>query len=422
MHKLLFYDPGHFHAALVLRTQNPRLHRMVHVYAPPGPELEAFLELVAGFNARDREPTDWDVRAHAGPDPLGRLIAERRGELVVVAGRNAEKLAIIRRLHDAGFHVLADKPWITASASLGDLEQVTSGPPIAMDIMTERHDAVARLRHRIVATPSLFGALATEDAGPPALELGSVHHLCKDVDGRPLRRPEWYYDVRIQGDGLVDIQSHMADQSQWLIGASRIGAPDQDFVIDDARCWSTSVPLAVYQESTGAASFPESLAAEVSGGTLALACNGLIDYRLSGVRVRQRAEWRIRAPAGGGDSHTSVARGSGASVVLRQGPETAHAAQIHLGSRDPKALQGHLREALDDWRGAFPGLDIARSDIGFELLVPPALKTGHEAHFAMALDRFLDHVESGQWPERLASRIRARYALLARARDVASGP
>lgn len=414
MHTLLFYDPGHFHAALILRAKTARVRGEVHVYARPGAELDAFLALIARFNARDDDPTDWAVEVHSGADPLDKLIAERRGETVVIAGRNAPKLGVIRRLHENGFHVLADKPWLTSSTSLEDLELVTAGPPLVMDIMTERHDALARLRHRIVSTPSLFGTLITGDADRPAIELGSIHHLCKQVDGRPLRRPEWYYDVRIQGDGLVDIQSHMADQAQWLIGTTAAEA-----VIDRAERWPTAVPLEVYRESTGAHRFPDALTPAINDAALQLACNGLIDYRLAGHQVRQRAEWRLRSAAGGGDAHAAVVRGTGAQVVLRKGPETGQAAEIHLASDDRGALERALSDVLDGWRAAFPGLRSEASDIGVQLLLPAGLRSGHEAHFPMVLERFLDQVESGRWPAQIAREIRTRYALLARAQSVA---
>ena len=414
MQRLLFYEPGHFHAALVLRRANPRVAREIHLYAKPGPEREAFLALVAGFNTRDEAPTDWTVELHEGDDPLAALIAERRGALVVLAGRNAPKLSVIRQLHENGFHVLADKPWITTCAGLADLAAVTSAAPIAMDIMTERYDALARLRQRIVATSEVFGELIADDG--PTIELSSIHHLCKQVDGRPLRRPEWYYDIRIQGDGLVDIQSHMTDQAQWLIESA--GVSGSGFAIDSARRWSTEVSLDVYRESTGAETFPDSLTADPQDAALQLACNGQIDYRIDEVRVRQRAEWRIRAPAGGGDSHSSIVRGTNAKLTLRQGPETGHAAKLFLEANE---LGPRTETALAAWREDFPGLGLAPTSSGYELLVPEDLRSGHEAHFPMVLDSFLDLVESGHWPEALARRIHARYDLLARAQGIASG-
>ncbi|MDH3680350.1 MAG: hypothetical protein OEV40_10430 [Acidimicrobiia bacterium] len=423
MHTLLFQEPGHFHAALLLRTRNPRVGRSIHVYATPGPDLDRFSALVTGFNARVEEPTDWHVEVHASDDPLTHLIDDRRGGSVVVAGRNQPKLATIRRLHDAGLNVLADKPWITTSAAVDDLHRVTAGPPLVMDLMTERHVAANRLRRRIVATESVFGHLIADSDELPALEFDSVHHLCKIVDGRPLRRPEWYYDVRVQGDGLVDIQSHPLDQAQWLIegvhGADRLDRIE----LDGAWRWSTPVPLSLFTESTGATAFPPSLMPDVSDGVLDLACNGQIDYRLGGVRVRQRAVWRTRPPAGGGDTHRSIARGTGAEVTIQHGPATGHRPRIHVGSSADHHLTARVSECLDDWRAELPGLTMRPSPLGYELVIPAALDTPHEATFPLVLDDFLDQVDQDRWSAVTAHRIRTRYTLLARAHDEArDGP
>ncbi|HWR88521.1 MAG TPA: hypothetical protein VN277_08890, partial [Acidiferrobacterales bacterium] len=111
-HTLLVLDPGHFHAALSLRRMHPRLADDVYVYAEDGPDLEAFLRLVHSFNARASEPTRWRLHVYRGADCLERLVAERRGDVVIVAGRNDTKMRAIARLHAAGFAVLGDKPWL----------------------------------------------------------------------------------------------------------------------------------------------------------------------------------------------------------------------------------------------------------------------------------------------------------------------
>ena len=309
MHTLLFYDPGHFHAALTLRSQNPRVDPAIHVYAPEGPDLDAFLALVQSFNSRADDPTRWEVNLHAGPDPMARLIDERRGEIAVLAGRNNGKLAAIRALHYAGLHALVDKPWITSSAALPDLEAVTAGFPLALDIMTNRHDTIAQLRRRVITTESVFGTFDTA-GDEPAFEIGSIHHLYKVVNGKPLQRPQWYFDSGIQGDGLVDIQSHMVDQAQWLIDPEDAADYERDFVIDAAQRWPTAIPLDLFAESTGAGGFPEGLSDPIGDGVLQLSCNGQIDYRLKGVRVRQRARMgtaragrQRRHPQRGGARH-----------------------------------------------------------------------------------------------------------------------
>lgn len=415
MHTLLFLDPGHFHAALTLRIKNPRINRTAHVYAPDGPELEAFIALVASFNQREESPTDWDLQIHRSDHALEQLMEDRLGEIVVIAGRNNSKLKTIATLHDAGFYALVDKPWITNSAALPLLKKATTGQPLAFDIMTSRHDVIPQLRRQIVATESVFGEFSGT-ADTPDIEISSLHNLCKIVNGAPLQRPPWYYDVEIQGDGLVDIQTHMVDQTQWLVDPDDRTTYEKDIVLDGAQRWSTSVPLAAFTESTGATAFPDTLASQVTDGTLQLACNGQIDYRIAGIRVRQRSEWALRPEEGGGDQHGATVRGSGCCIVVRQGPETGFATELHVTGEE--GLEKRLSEALPAWRETFPGLDFKSSDLGFELLIPAVLNTGHEAHFAMVLDEFLDLIEQPNWPVHIARRIRNRYTLTASARDI----
>ena len=162
------------------------------------------------------------------------------------------------------------------------------------------------------------------------------------------------------------------------------------------------------------------------GQVLHLACNGQIDYRLSGVRIRQRAEWRIRPPAGGGDTHRSVVRGTTATVTVAHGPETGHRPQLTISptpnaaSIDTAAFASRLASSVDDWRSEFPGLVCEPSSAGWQLDLPGSANVSHEATFAMVLDEFLDRVDEETWSPSMAAVIRDRYRLLARAQAVAT--
>src|SRR2546428_342184 len=185
MHTLLFLDPGHFHAALTLRVPQARAADEVFVYAHEGAELRDFLALVERFNRRSPNPTRWRPVVTTTDDPLGRLVEERRGDVVVLAGRNGGKARTIRRLHESGFHVLADKPWLVEPADLEHVRASLEGWPLAAEIMTGRHDVAARLVKRLVGAPALFGGFRGDG---PAIAHQSVHHLGKLVDGAPHRR------------------------------------------------------------------------------------------------------------------------------------------------------------------------------------------------------------------------------------------
>jgi predicted dehydrogenase len=124
MHALLFLDPGHFHAALTLRVPHSGVSDEIVVYASPGSaELPDFLALVERFNARRDAPTRWKPAVVVDAEPLARVVEERRGDVVVLAGRNGGKARTMRRLHDAGFHVLADKPWLVEPEDLRDISR-----------------------------------------------------------------------------------------------------------------------------------------------------------------------------------------------------------------------------------------------------------------------------------------------------------
>ena len=61
MHTLVILNPGHFHAALVLRERHPSLSDDIYIYSDPGPELDHFLEIVESFNNRETNPTCWRI-------------------------------------------------------------------------------------------------------------------------------------------------------------------------------------------------------------------------------------------------------------------------------------------------------------------------------------------------------------------------
>lgn len=428
MHTLVIADPGHFHAALTLRQAHPRLNEDVYVYAEGGPELDDFLALVEAFNTRPEHPTRWRPHVYAGADWFQRLVAERRGGLAVVAGKNDRKMRHVRALREAGIHVLADKPWLVDEAGLADLraamEPVAAGPPLVMDIMTGRHEVTALLLRDLLAHPAVFGGFrrdgpAAEEGAPAALEVATTHQLYKTVNGRVLVRYPWYFDVRVQGDGVVDVPTHLVDQVQWLLGGPAYDY-GRDVALAWARRWDTPVGAEAFRRITGAEPFPDVLAPFVREGVLHLPCNGAIGYRLRGVPVQVRSTWGLsRTPAE--DDYRLVCRGERAEIVLAHGAHAHSGRRLVVAPRPPhgEAVAAALREQVRRWQGDHPGTALAPRDDGWEVVVPEVLVTGHEAHFAMVLDRFLAYVGQGRWPERLAPDIVTKYTLLARASALA---
>jgi predicted dehydrogenase len=407
MHTLLFLEPGHFHATLTLREPNPLISPEIFVYAQDGPEGRDFLALVERFNARAERPTRWRPVVVTAGDPLARLIAERRGEVVVLAGRNGGKARTFRRLHEAGFHVLADKPWLVEPEDLADVRASLTGWPLVMEIVTGRHDVAARLFKRLVDSRELFGDFRADD---PAIELASVHHLEKLVDGAPLRRPPWFFDVRVQGGGAVDITTHVVDQTQWLFEGR--GVAPAETRLDSARQWATPVALEAFRRITDETEFPPELRACVHDGVLDYLCNAELAYRIGDVAARAAVSWNVSTPPGGGDTSATVARGTKADVLMERAAHTGYRRKLLVQPHD--VAERVLIDLVAAINADLPGVGVTPADSGrYEVTIPPALDTGHESHFARVLDEFLRLIDEHRWSPALAERTLAKYTLLA---------
>ncbi len=417
-HTLVVVNPGHFHAALTLRLSHPRLADDVYVYAEEGPDLERFVAIVEQFNARPSRPTRWTLHVHRGADYLERACTERRGRIAIVAGRNDEKMRSIERLQASGFAVLADKPWIICRDQLESLRAVASSSPPATDIMTERYEVANRLQRALMQEPQVFGELR-RDGPDPAIWLESVHHLYKLVNGRPLVRPAWYFDTGVQGEGITDVNTHLADLAQWMITDDGPLDYTRDVEIAEARQWPTPVPRDVFARITGLTDFPEALRADVEGDALQFLCNAQISYRLRGISVRIDALWALAIPEGGGDTHRAVVRGTHAELVVEQGRHTGFVTELSVRPLvSGTAYTRELERAINRLQAEFPGVGLEAAGNAYRVTIPSGIRTTHEEHFAKVLDRFLDDAERGRLPDNAAADLIAKYSLLVDAREL----
>src|SRR5262245_10722203 len=176
--RLMTYRPGHFHAALVQKEMYPEVAPRVDVYAPLSTDLTLYLNRIIGFNARPTNPTAWELEVHAGPNALERMLSQRPGNVVVLAGFNRTKIDAIQAAVEAGLHVLSDKPWVINAADLPKLESALNTAAakglVPYDIMTERYEITSILQRELVNTPEVFGAALPGTPDEPAVTMESV--------------------------------------------------------------------------------------------------------------------------------------------------------------------------------------------------------------------------------------------------------
>jgi predicted dehydrogenase len=398
--RLITLDPGHFHAALVQKEMYPGVARKTHVYAPLGPDLVAHVQRVAGFNARPDHPTNWELEVHAGPDYLERMLAEKQGNVVVLAGRNRQKIDYIQAAVNAGLHVLADKPWIIEADQLVKLAAILDEAErrgiVAYDIMTERHEITSILQRELVNDRDTFGTILPGSEESPAVFMESVHYLCKEVAGVPLRRPSWFFDIQEQGEGLTDVGTHLVDLAAWILFPEQAIDAGNDIRLLTARRWPTELTRGQFAQVTDAADFPDMLSPAIERGRLAYFCNNVVSYTLRGIHVQLNILWDFQADAGAGDTHLAGFRSSRSSTEIRQGKEENYRPELYVIPNEPSmkaAVYAALAKKVAGLQGPYPGLTV--EDLGERLVVriPDNYRVGHEAHFAEVTRQFLHYVE-----------------------------
>ena len=423
--KLITLDPGHFHAALVQKFMYSDVDSVVHVYAPPGDDVAQHLKRIESFNTRAENPTHWQTQTYTGKDYFEKMLAEKPGNIVVLAGNNARKTDYILRSVEAGLNVLADKPMAITPAEFTKLEKAFSVAEakdvLLYDIMTERFEITSILQRELSQHTELFGELAKGTPESPAIVKESVHHFSKVVAGSPLIRPQWFFDVRQEGEGIVDVTTHLVDLVQWQAFPEQALEPS-DATVLSARRWSTELTPAQFKQVTGANSFPSYLRNDVRDGNLHVYSNGEFTYRLKNIHARISVIWNFEAPAGAGDTHYSTMRGTKAALTIRQGAEQKYRPVLFIekaNNVDPAAHESAVKNAINSLQTKYPGIGVraatANEKAAWVVTVPEKYSVGHEAHFAQVTENYLRYLRQGELPKWEVPNMLTKYATIMQA-------
>jgi len=414
---LLTLDPGHFHAALVQKFMYPQVNPVVHVYAPEGPDLALHLKRIEDFNARADNPTHWSEKAYSNPDYLEKMVKDKAGNVVVISGNNTRKTDYILRSVNAGLNVLADKPMAITPANFEVLRkafaEAEAKKVLLYDIMTERYEITSILQRELAAVSEVFGKLQPGSSSDPGVVMESVHYFFKEVSGKPLIRPAWFFDVRQEGEAIPDVGTHLIDAVQWLCFPEQALDWKADIKVLSARRWPTRLTLEQFKKATGVAAFPEFLKADVgSDGSLNEFANGEVNYTIRGIHAKVTARWDFEPPAGGKDTHYCLLRGSRARLEIRQGPEQNYLPTLYaenVSDAAPAAFEKAFRSAVDKLGQKYPGISVKAEGKAWALSVPDKYNVGHEAHFAQVMERFLRYLAEGKLPAWEAPNTLAKY-------------
>ena len=404
--KLMNLDPGHFHAALVQKTMYESVAPEVYVYAPEGPEVESYLKRIEDYNTREDNPSSWEEKVYTGDDFLEKMLGDKPGNVMVVSGNNAKKTEYILKSVRNGIHVLADKPMVISPDKFSMLEEAFATASekgvLLYDIMTERHEITTILQKEFSQLPEVFGEMQVGSPNLPAITKESVHHFSKIVSGKPLIRPPWFFDTEQQGEGIVDVTTHLVDLVQWET-FPEVVLKKEDVQILSSKRWTTALTTEMFKKVTGLDSYPSYLEKDVEGSILRVYSNGEINYTLKGVHARVSVIWNFQAPEGTGDTHYSTMRGSNCELMIRQGEAEGYKPTLYIMPtfiESPDEFRKALEIGTKQLAEKYPGLDIEMIDeLLWRVNIPDSYKVGHEAHFGQVTEKFLDYLSKGTLPE-----------------------
>ena len=400
--RLIVLDPGHFHADLLQKATYDQVDSTVSVYAPEGAEVKAYLSKVDQYNTRAESPTNWDEKVYTGPDYLEKMLEEKPGNVVVLAGNNQKKTDYIKKAVDANLNVLADKPMAIDRAGYELLKKAFASAEqnnvLLYDIMTERYEITNTLQKELAQQPDIFGELQKGTVEQPAISKESVHHFSKIVSGSPLVRPAWFFDTKQQGEGIVDVNTHLVDLIQWAAFPEQ-ALDTTDVELISARRWTTELTPEQFKKVTKLDSYPEYLASATNGDKLNVYANGEINYTLKDIHAQVKVLWNFEAPPGTGDTHYSIMRGSKANLIIRQGKEQNFKPMLYIEpvGNDANYAQ-NLEEAFKKVEALYPGISLKKDAKGWQVEIPKKYDNGHEAHFAQVANKYMEYLKDGKLP------------------------
>ncbi|WP_316810083.1 putative oxidoreductase C-terminal domain-containing protein [Pedobacter heparinus] len=422
---LLTLDPGHFHAALIQKSMYNEISPVVHVYAPEGPELEAHLKLIEKYNSRADDPTAWQEVVYKGEDYLQKMLDEKKGNVVILAGNNQKKTDYIQKSVAAGINVLSDKPMAIDAKGFEQLEKAFESAEksnvLLYDIMTERYEITNMLQKELSLQQEVFGTLEKGTAEKPAITKESVHHFFKYVSGAPLIRPQWYFDVEQEGNGLVDVTTHLVDMIQWECFADQHIDYKKDVNMLSAKRWATLISPSQFKKSTGADSYPAFLQKDVKDSILNVYSNGEMNYTLKGVHAKVSVIWNFEAPEGTGDTHYSVMHGTKASLIIKQGAAQQYKPTLYIEPQTgwDKSYETVVKQTMEKLTKTYPGLELKAYKAGWEVIIPVKYNVGHEAHFAEVAKKYFGYLKERKLPDWEKAALLSKYYTTTKALEFA---
>ena len=275
--------------------------------------------------------------------------------------------------------------------------------------MTERHDVQNVITRILMSDDEIFGEVSGK------IEIEDIHHFFKQVSGKPLMRPMWYFDVRQQGEGIADVTTHFIDLIFWeCFPGESVSVSDVE--VTAATRFPTLITLDEYKAVTGAEAFPEYLEQDVRDGVLEVYSNGTIDFIVKDVPVSITMRWDYTPESGSGDRFHEIIPGTFSSIEIVQDASTGFIRKLFLKTTEALASKA---EAL--LRRTYPEICVTEVSEGrYVVEIPQKYRHPHEDHFNMVGYEFIECIKKRNIPEWERDNTLTKYHITTRSVEIAS--
>jgi Putative oxidoreductase C terminal domain len=259
--------------------------------------------------------------------------------------------------------------------------------------------------------------LDTGSVDHPAVEMTSDHNFYKNVSGNIVVRPAWFMDASQQGNGIVDVTTHLVDLVQWECLPEQTLDQTKDITVTSARRWPTIMTSTQFKTITKLNEVPSFIErSNQTDSLLQVWSNGEINYTIKGVHAKVTVVWSYQTESGS-DTHYSLMRGTKANLVIRQGKEENFKPVLYI---EPIVDTGYNpTESFKKIQSNYPDINLKEHVVikpgvttGYsiwEVIIPDKYKEGHESHFARVTEKYLGYLKNKALPAWEVPNMLAKY-------------
>jgi predicted dehydrogenase len=177
------------------------------------------------------------------------------------------------------------------------------------------------------------------------------------------------------------VGTHLVDLAQWTLFPGQAIDYRSEIEVIAARRWPTTLSAAQFRQVTGQ-----------PGDGMDYYCNTQVSYALRGIHIKLDVLWNWEAPAGGGDTHVAIYRGSKSRVEVRQGKEENYRPELYVAPGNG-AASAALERKVAGLAKQYPGVGLEPRGSEMRITIPDGYRNGHEAHFAQVTNQFFAYLK-----------------------------